>query len=725
MKYRAFNFRKKERIQITHLYCKKTDDNVLFVSENKSGKGADKSMLTEKRRGVHPRLTLTPELRSDFLARVEASPELREKKEAFLAEQLDRAEELLGKEFVQFEGLINIYPACGQLGDISGVFGDLYLLGRCDERHLQKVKDAALYYSGYRLWCEPGILDRSPAWHSDLQTTIMLHSMATIYDQFYYEFTDEERGIIRDAMIHKGILPLLDDWVRAGTRIHALDSMGHNWWAVCIANAIIGLCAVYDEMDGSIPLIEEAMGALRAFLEYKGNPALGKTVNFDESGMFWEGALYFNYGMGELAHSLAVLENSFDDGGYLTGHPVWKKIPEAFLSMAYPTSKSDRPYLFTDFGDSYAGMDLHSPMARSMLEAGMGDENFKRYFNTAYGEPSFMDMKWPGMFEWDGRAPELPQVFLSEGAGMCTVRTSGEKDANMLSVRCGFSWNHAHADAGTFSLFHGGHLVICDCGYGRGVNPGFCISSEAHNMILVNGNGMHGWNMSRGCRLPGKIRELVRDGDSLCFIADSTGPRSKDCFRNLRTFIKVDDSLFVIVDDITAYEESAYDFLLHYNGEVEFEGNRMTIKAGDTRTYVDTMVPFDIRREKKDTSGFRYVSTRCGEKSRKLQMMTVISFEDSVTSCDLISTPLTLGCVINKDGVIHKVFYNRVADGQRTHENSVNDEIEGYSTDSYIFADLFGGERKLCVLASFLRKDGRSYLDEWVKTTRFISGRAE
>ena len=101
-------------------------------------------MLTEKRRGVHPRLTLTPELRSDFLARVEASPELREKKEAFLAEQLDRAEELLGKEFVQFEGLINIYPACGQLGDISGVFGDLYLLGRCDERHLQKVKDELL-----------------------------------------------------------------------------------------------------------------------------------------------------------------------------------------------------------------------------------------------------------------------------------------------------------------------------------------------------------------------------------------------------------------------------------------------------------------------------------------------------------------------------------------------------------------------------------------------------
>ncbi len=679
-------------------------------------------ILTEKRRGVHPRIVHTPEAAKDFLERIEASPKLREMREKHVREQLEKAEELKSRELVKFEGLTNLNPACGQIGEISGTFGDLYLLGRCDAEGIRRVREAALHISEYPVWCEPGILYRRFAWHSDLQTCMLVNSMSTIYDQFYEEFSEKERKTIRDALFSKGILPLLDDWINPGTRIHALDTMGHNWWAVCIAGAIIGLCAIYDEIDDGIPMIEDALRALREFMGYKGQPALGRTANFDESGMFWEGALYFNYGIGELCHGLAVMKNCFDDGGFMTAHPLWKKIPKAFMSMAYPTSKSDLEYLFADFGDSHMWIGGCSPMATCMLEAGIGDEDFKRFFNMAHGKPGIMDLKNPDLFEWDGKAPKLPTVFLSEGAGLCTVRSSGSKDANMLSVRCGYSWNHAHADAGSFILFHGGECVISDSAtttYGRKEYMGYYVQSQAHNMILVNGKGMPGWNVSRGNRLPGKIRELVRDGRTVSFIADATGPRSDQCFRDLRTFIKVDDSLFVIVDDMTAYKESAFDFLLHYRGDVRCSGNRMKIKTGDTVTYVDTMVPYDIRRKKKEIDGTKYMSIRVGKKTMKLQMMSVISFEDSETTSQLISDDNILGCVITKDGVEHRIFYNRAADSQLAHENSIN-RIGGYLTDSYIFADLFNGAKKLCILGSFLRKDGKSYLEEWVKTTRFL-----
>ena len=100
-------------------------------------------------------------------------------------------------------------------------------------------------------------------------------------------------------------------------------------------------------------------------------------------------------------------------------------------------------------------------------------------------------------------------------------------------------------------------------------------------------------------------------------------------------------------------------------------------------------------------------------------MFTVISFEDSETESELVTTPEVLECVVRKNGVCHRVYYNISADSQMTHSNSIC-TADGYTTDSYIFADLFDGQKKLCVLGSFMRKDGKSLIDQWVKETKFI-----
>ena len=76
-------------------------------------------------------------------------------------------------------------------------------------------------------------------------------------------------------------------------------------------------------------------------------------------------------------------------------------------------------------------------------------------------------------------------------------------------------------------------------------------------------------------------------------------------------------------------------------------------------------------------------------------------------------------CRVTKDGTEHRVYYDRSADSQLTHSNSVC-RADGFTTDSYIVADLFGGEKRLSVLGSFMRKDGRSLTDLWVKETKFI-----
>ena len=53
--------------------------------------------------------------------------------------------------------------------------------------------------------------------------------------------------------------------------------------------------------------------------------------------------------------------------------------------------------------------------------------------------------------------------------------------------------------------------------------------------------------------------------------------------RNHRNFIRLDDTLFAVIDDLFTYEPSEFAFLLHYNGEMTAEDNLISIKSGEAK----------------------------------------------------------------------------------------------------------------------------------------------
>ena len=677
--------------------------------------------IREKMRGIHPRLDYNPSEAAALIERISKDPETAA---AEMAERRAKAEEVSKKELMEFSRGCNMAAACGQMGEASGAFTGLYMLG--DRSYVDDMKRVALHFASFDVWCNPYILDNYYPWHSDLNTTMMMHSMASVYDIMYDEFTEEERQILRTAIMEKAVMPLLRDWVLPGTRIHALDSMGHNWWAVCIGAAVVGLCAVYEDVDGYEELLDRAMEALRGFCDYKGNPMLGKTANFDELGMFYESALYFNYGIGELCRCLGVFRNCFDDDGE-SEMPILHKAPQAFLSLAYPITDSGDglKYLFADFGDSNIWIGGHSPMVKCMIRMGLGDENLKRFFNKTYGKPSLTDLMHPWMYETDGKPVVLPDVFFSENGGICTVRTSQENDATMLAVRCGYTWNHAHADAGSFIVFRNGEPVICDSAsapYGSAEYTKYFLQWDAHNVMAINGEGMRGWNVSRGNRLPGRLRNFVKKDKTCYFTADCTGPTSDQCFRNLRNFFFLNDDLIVTADDLTAYEESGFSYLLHYKGEMTEDGSRTIFTTARNKTCVDTVVDEGFERESKERYGTRYAVLNVKGRSRTCVMFNVISFGGAEASVTPISENRVTGCEIRQGGNVYRLYYNREADSQRVHENSIN-VLGGWLTDAYMLCDVNDGEEVLAVLASFVRKDGRSYYENLTKQTVFLSGK--
>lgn len=127
--------------------------------------------------------------------------------------------------------------------------------------------------------------------------------------------------------------------------------------------------------------------------------------------------------------------------------------------------------------------------------------------------------------------------------GWATLRNSWKDNATMLAVKSGYTWNHSHADANSFILFHKGIDILKDvgkCWYKFPEYRNHFFQSEAHNVILFNGEGQIREHQYYGSPLRGYLHHLM-DGDNVKYIlADGTGPYADKFSRNFRHFLWMD-----------------------------------------------------------------------------------------------------------------------------------------------------------------------------------------
>ena len=201
----------------------------------------------------HPYLFFSKADAERFRAKIEADENARaryekavEKTEAMLAEPFVTWEEANGSETLHANfGRLNWQANrfCGSLGLRYAVEGDAH----CAE----KLKALLLHFTSFERWYAMSYVVRKPVpWHSDLCSTGTALALARIYDLIYDAMTPEERQLIARGIFEKGVKPAFDDWVLPETRMHALDSMGHNWWSVCIAEPATALLAIREELPG-------------------------------------------------------------------------------------------------------------------------------------------------------------------------------------------------------------------------------------------------------------------------------------------------------------------------------------------------------------------------------------------------------------------------------------------------------------------------------------------
>lgn len=616
----------------------------------------------------------------------------------------------------------NYSTPANQTADMGLTLGLLFHLTG-EKRYAEKLRNALLYYGGYSRWWGPSLAERVPPWHSVLETALFGFGYAAGYDGLHEYLSDADRKTIANIMVRLAVEPILNDWIMPGKRIHSLDSMGHNWWGVCVSGA--GLCglALLDDDPHAKSWIDAVDAGYVEWFNYPGNVLQNRMRTFERTGPSYEGVNYTNYGVSQYLHYRFAWQNAFPDRKAPRIEPL-KNIATYFLQTMYPTSTG---FLTVNFEDAPPAVDLTETLLL-LAACGFSNPDAGRYLELVRSAPKDTLLTILRQFPRPTSKGDAQTSCIYPHMGWATMRSSWEDDATFLAMKSGYTWNHAHADAGSFILYKQGKPLIIDsgtCKYSRPEYRTYYRLSRAHNVILFNSQGQPEEDIGLGCKFRGEMHCLI-DGHGLKYIyADATGPTSHWFKRNYRHWIWSDD-LILIVDDVLAHSAGQMDWLLHYKESYSTESDGVRLKNGSAEAIVKMLYPVTKLREDTglaDHDPDRKIPYLVFTPELQLptrQFITAICLNPgAVPKLEVIEERNYLGVRIEKQDAVEELYLSlRAIATPGTQDIQIGD----WATDAYLLhlrRASAGGpvERYFVGCGSYLRSGSRSLIESLSKVT--------
>ena len=181
---------------------------------------------------------------------------------------------------------------------------------------LRRVKNLAMAYKitgderyAERTWREmakaASFKDWNPYHHLDVGE--MTFALALGYDWLYGYLNDEQRRIIRHAIVKNGLLATMDDYLdRERSRSYRWyqDMPGDNWKFVCNGGATAGALAICDEDDVDKQLLTDVFG-----YAYENTYRAVRDMYLPD-GSYSEGFTYWNYASDYLGYYISSLKSA-------------------------------------------------------------------------------------------------------------------------------------------------------------------------------------------------------------------------------------------------------------------------------------------------------------------------------------------------------------------------------------------------------------------------------
>jgi hypothetical protein len=222
-----------------------------------------------------------------------------------------------------------------------------------DKKYADKAKTILLNSVRGKQWFSTDeMMLRKPAWRADLGLANKCKISAIAFDGIYNALNADERKEIASGLYKLGVTPALEDWLLEPTRIHSLNSMGHNWWTACAGMGGLLATSIENEVPEAGKAAAKLYDQLPEWFSFAGDELQNKPKTFDVNGGMYESVNYATFGTSEALLFRIAWQNA---------HPAVKpnnipeldKTPEFFMHVCYPRTGILNSL---NFGDSHSNV---------------------------------------------------------------------------------------------------------------------------------------------------------------------------------------------------------------------------------------------------------------------------------------------------------------------------------------------------------------------------------
>nr|WP_294941943.1 heparinase II/III family protein [uncultured Mucilaginibacter sp.] len=334
--------------------------------------------------------------------------------------------------------------------------------------------------------------DWNPAIFLDVAETTLGVSIA--YDWLYSGISAESRGIVKTAILKKGLEPSLDP------KYNGWLKWTNNWNQVCNSGMAFGALAIYED-----------------------NPQLAKTIinraitttplamaEYAPNGAFVEGFMYWSYGTDFNVMLISALKKAFGTDYGLTKQPGFLSTAGYMENMTGPTGRAfnysdSRPYAIQpDVSMFWFANELKDPSLLWVERGYLARPKTKDFASNRLLPAAII---WGSSLNLNTVSPPATKMWVGGGENPVALMRTSWTDPNAIyvGVKGGSpSISHAHMDAGSFVMDANGERWAMDLGaegYAGLESKGIALfdrsarsqrwdilrnSNKAHNTLTVN-----------------------------------------------------------------------------------------------------------------------------------------------------------------------------------------------------------------------------------------------
>ena len=423
------------------------------------------------------------------------------------------------------------------------------------------------------MWTAAGFPDWNPSHFLD--TAEMSNALGLGYDWLYSVMTPEDRRIVREAIVEKGLKPGLKIYESKGW----WSKSPNNWNQVCNGGLTVGALAIADEVAGPARQVVDAAR--------KSIPIAMKSYAPD--GGWEEGPGYWGYATVYNTYYLDALQTALGTDFGLGDLPGFAEAGEFRMHTIGPIG---RTFNFADAGDR-AG-----PAPEMLWLAG----RFKRPSYAAH-ELALTPPARRGIFHliWGLRtAPGAS--FGSEALDAAFRRINvacfrsawGDPKALFVGFKGGDNQaGHSHLDLGSFVLDAQGERWALDLGSDDYNLPGYFgknrwdyyrLRTESHNTLLID-------DANQDPKAKAPLVRFHSSKDRGHAVADLTAAYAPTVTKAWRGVARLGSEAVLIQDEVEATRPVKLKWNFHTDARIDAEGGRATLSKKDHKLTLRVVEP--------------------------------------------------------------------------------------------------------------------------------------